>query len=216
MFVRFKDALSLSEQLTAQVLSKPDKDSIILSLTKGSLTAALHVGAILHGWVYPFVTIDITDTAQPTRKLGVIAQNGMFASAHFSAEQPEIVAALHEQKATALHNLNTELQKLGVSFDTNILRGRTVVLVADGLIDPTTMLAACQFAHGAESKSIYTLIGNASTTVAEIARSYSEQAVVLDIVNTVDFNDSRQYQFQSLLPFSDQLAFMKNIKTYWI
>lgn len=202
--------------MTGQLSVRPGKDVIILSLTDGSLMSALHVGARLHGWVYPFLSVDIIDASRYERRLGVIAQNGTFYSTDYKADSEEVITALHQQKTPALQSLNTKVQSLGVSFDLHLVRGRDIVLVADGLTDTTTILAACQFVHDLRAKAIYTLIGNASKTVAEICRTYSDASVVLDVVNVVDFNPFKQYQFTTETTKQDQLEFMKNIKTYWI
>lgn len=173
-------------QLLAKTLSKYRyEDSAVIALTDGGVVVGAQVAAEIH---CPLMFLLVKDIVLPGElsALGVVDQNGgftyndMFSAGELEYLQGEYHNYIEEEKRGKWQELNRLLGDGGI-VDTDILRNRTVILVADGFTSGTSLLAAMNFLKPIHTKKIVIATPLASVPAIDRMHIIGDELQVLSV-----------------------------------
>ena len=170
MLPLFRDRLDAGEQLAA-ALDVVGPDPLVVGLVRGGVAVAAAVAAHLGAPLDALAVRKIRHPHQPEYALGAVAPGaaGVYVRSHDGLSDREIAHAVAEAVRGA-HRLD---EVLHASHRELSRRGRTVVLVDDGLATGATMIAAARWARA----------GHPAATIAAVpvAAQQSVERVVPEV-----------------------------------
>lgn len=173
-------------QLLAKTLSKYRyEDSAVIALTDGGVVVGAQVAAEIH---CPLMFLLVKDIVLPGElsALGVVDQNGgftyndMFSAGELEYLEGEYHSYIEEEKRGKWQELNRLLGDGGI-VNTDILRSRTVILVADGFTSGTSLLAAMNFLKPIHTKKIVIATPLASVPAIDRMHIVGDELQVLSV-----------------------------------
>jgi predicted phosphoribosyltransferase len=178
---RFKDraaaGIELARELQRRYLQPP---VIILGLPRGGVAVAFEVARLLQEPLDVLLVRKIGLPAQPELAIGAIA------SGNITVYEPPVGTAMPDLAATFDRLVALERREIArreTIFRAGLapleLKGKTVVLVDDGIATGSTMIAAIRSARKAGAESIIAAAPVASSEAAELIRSEADTIVIL-------------------------------------
>ncbi len=136
-------------QLSADLMKYRFENTAIIALSDGGVVIGAQIASRLH---CPLMMLLMQDILLPGEQsvLGVVDQNGgftyndMYSTGELEELQSEFHGLIEQEKMEQWHVLNRILGEGGI-LDEDIVRGRTIILVADGLKSGLSLLAASNF-----------------------------------------------------------------------
>lgn len=143
--MRFRDRVEAGRQL-ARLLSRfENKNPLVLGLPRGGVPVAAEVAHLLGAELDIWVVRKIGAPEQPELALGAVAEGGVVvverAAARWAGLSPKGVEALSQQK---LDDVNQRIRKFRGDRPPPRIKGRTVIVVDDGIATGRTMQAALE------------------------------------------------------------------------
>jgi len=175
-------------QQLAPLLSKYRfEDTTVLALSGGGVVVGAQITAALHCPLMFLLTKDITLPGEKTA-LGVVDQNGGFIyNDLFSAGELEDMVGEYHGVIDALkmekwHELNRILSDGGL-VDPALLRNRTVIIVSDGFINGTSLLAAVNFLKPLKVRKIVVATPYSSVGAVDKMHLLADELHVLHVID---------------------------------
>jgi putative phosphoribosyl transferase len=179
--MRFRDRRDAGRQLAQQLLAyADDPDVTVLALPRGGVPVAYEVALALHAPLDVFLVRKLGVPGQPELAMGAIATGGV------RILNEDIVQALgvpEEVIATVAAEEQRELERRerryrGANPPLN-LRGRTVILIDDGLATGSTMRAAVAAVRRQQPARIVVAVPVAAPSTCEAFQSEVDEIVCL-------------------------------------
>lgn len=166
--------VALARELQRWVLRPP---VIVLGLPRGGVAVAHEVARVLHAPLDVILVRKIGMPGHPELAIGAIASGGVVIhEPHFPDAGPAFNRLVEEQRQ--------ELERRDRVYRAGLppleIKGKTVVLVDDGLATGSTMLAAIRAAHRAGAETILAAAPVASREAAKLIRAETDAAVILE------------------------------------
>lgn len=175
-------------QKLAEELSKYRyENSAVISLSDGGVVIGAQIAAQLHCPLMFLLMKDITLPGEHSA-LGVVDQNGGFTyNDMFSAGELEnLLGEYHnfveQEKLDQWRSMNRILGDDGI-VDTNILQDRNIILVSDGLMSGTSLLAAVNFLKPVRTQQIIVATPYASVQAVERMHLAADELHVLSVID---------------------------------
>jgi putative phosphoribosyl transferase len=175
-------------QKLAELLQKYRyEDSAVLALSDGGVVVGAQIAAELHCPLMFLLTRDVTLPGEKTA-VGVIDQNGGFTYNDFfsTGELDELVGEYHgvidELKMKKWHELNRLLSDGGL-VDATVLEGRTIIVVSDGFLNGTSLLATMNFLKPIRAKKIVIAAPFASVAAVDKMHVLGDELQVLSVID---------------------------------
>lgn len=175
--------VALGSELQRQFATSPAQPPLlVLALPRGGVPVALEVARLLHAPLDVLIVRKIGLPWQPEVAMGAIASGGVVVHEMWARKQFPDLGRTFE--------ILTEEQRREVERREKIyrrglapleLRGRTVVLVDDGLATGSTMLAAVRAARKAGAAAIVVAAPVASPEAATLVRAEADVALFLQV-----------------------------------
>lgn len=150
---------AVAGQKLAQELQKYRfEDTVVISLNDGGVVIGAHISAELHCPLLFLLMRDITLPGEISA-LGVVDQNGgftyndMFSAGELEAMASDYHTVIEQEKMNKRHDINRLLGDGGL-MDVDMVRDRNVILVADGFLNGTSLLAAMNFLKPIRTKKV--------------------------------------------------------------
>lgn len=142
----FVDRADAGRRLAAQLTALGGRDLVVLGLPRGGVVVAAEVARVLQAPLDVLVVRKLGHPAQPELAVGALGEEGVRVLTPGLAEgcDPAALAAVEEQEARVLQARVTLLRRFHPRID---LRGRTALLVDDGIATGATVRAACLVAR---------------------------------------------------------------------
>ena len=142
----FHDRVDAGRQLVAALAHTPLGDAVVVGLARGGVTVAAEVARGLSLPLDALAVRKVGHPLQPEYGIGAVTPgpDGVYVRSHDGLSEAELRGAIELAKAKA-DVLDRSLHEYHRPLD---LRGRTVVLVDDGLATGATMVAAVRWARG--------------------------------------------------------------------
>lgn len=152
---RFEDRVAAGRQLATQLRSLADQDPLVLGLPRGGVPVAAEVADELAAELDVIVVRKLGVPFQPELGFGAIGEDGVRIINDWVVEAAGLDAAemiAVEQRERAELIRRTEHYRSGRARIS--MRGRTVIIVDDGIATGSTALVACDIARAAGARRV--------------------------------------------------------------
>lgn len=178
---RFKDraaaGIELARELQRRYLKPP---LVILGLPRGGVAVACEVARLLHEPLDVLLVRKIGLPEQPELAIGAIASGGITVyEPPAGTSGPELAATFDRLVAIERREIARRETLFRAGLAPLALKGKTVVLVDDGIATGSTMLAAIRAARKAGAQSIIAAAPVASSEAAELIRPEADTVIIL-------------------------------------
>ncbi len=174
----FRDRVDAGRRLGDRLSHLRGRDLVVLGLPRGGVPVAAQVAAALSAPLDVIVVRKIGHPRQPEYAVGAIGEDG----ARVLTPGAQSVASDELQRVAAAESaeLDRRVRLLRGSHAAEPLRGRTAVIVDDGIATGATAAAACQVArHRGAAAVVLAAPVAAPDAVADLEQIADEVAVVL-------------------------------------
>lgn len=187
-------------------------DNAVLALTDGGVVVGAQIAAQLH---CPLMFLLMKDIVLPGEHsaLGVVDQDGGFTyNDMFSAGELEYLTGefhgfIEQEKLEKWRSLNRVLGDGGI-IDTEILQNRNVIIVVDGLLSGTSLLAAMNFLKPIKTQKIIVAAPLASVEAVDKMHVLGDELHVLSVIDgTFPFD---HYYEQDDVPAQEEIVKILN------
>jgi putative phosphoribosyl transferase len=170
----FADRREAGRALAPGLERERPSDAVVVGLARGGVVVADEVARALDASLDVVAVRKIGHPWQPEYAIGAVTPgDGVYVRAHDGLTDEQVEAAVEEAKAEAalldgrLHALHPALA----------LRGRTVVVVDDGLATGATMIAALRWARAAGAARVVAAVPVAAADSLESVRREADAVV---------------------------------------
>jgi putative phosphoribosyl transferase len=189
---RFRDRVEAGGTLAALLSEYRDRDVVVLALPRGGVPVAAQVARALDAPLDVFVVRKLGVPGHEELAMGAIASGGIVvvddALARRAGAGPDDVAAVIERETAELERREIAYRAGRPPAD---VRGKTVIVVDDGLATGSTMRAAVEALRRMEPDLIVVAVPTAPLAVCqELA---SRGAEVVSAINPPDFEAVGQW-----------------------
>ena len=174
----FRDRKAAGQELANRLSAYRDSDAIVLALPRGGVPVAFEVALALHAPLDVMVVRKLGVPGHEEYAMGAIASGGMRILNDAVVHELGISTVAIEGVARAEH---TELQRRERLYRGNRpppdVRGRTVILVDDGLATGSTMLVAVRALRAQQPAHIAVAVPIAAADTCESLRSEADDVI---------------------------------------
>ena len=175
------------EKLAAELAQYRYEDSVVLSLSDGGVVVGAQIAAALHCPLMFLLTRDIILPGEKTA-IGVIDQDGgfiyndFFSTGELDALTAEYHGVIDQLKMEKWHELNRLLSDGGL-VNPEILKGRNIIIVSDGFLNGTSLLATMNFLKPVQSKKVIIATPFASVGAVDKMHILGDELKVLNVID---------------------------------
>ena len=212
----FKDrstaGVTLARRLKKQSIRPP---LLVLGLPRGGVPVAYEVARVLDAPLDVMLVRKIGMPRQPELAIGAVASGNITVHSPQIGPEGSEMSEVFERLA---QNQRREIERRELVYRSGLppldLRGRSVILVDDGIATGSTMLAAIRATRKAGALAIIVAAPVASPEAEEVVRSEADDAVILQTPPTLlsigewyqDFNQIEDSEVCRLLELSRQAS----------
>lgn len=186
-YMYFQSRKEAGEKLAAELANYRYEDTVVLSLSDGGVVVGAQIAAVLHCPLMFLLTQDIVLPGEKTA-IGVIDQDGgfiyndLFSTGELDALTAEYHGVIDQLKIEKWHELNRLLSDGGL-VDAEILQGRNVIIVSDGFLNGTSLLATMNFLKPIKTKKVIIAAPFASVKAVDKMHILGDELKVLDVID---------------------------------
>lgn len=183
----FASRAEAGQKLAEKLKQYRFEDSAVLALSDGGVVVGAQIAAELHCPLMFLLTQDITLPGEKTA-VGVVDQNGGFTynDLFSTGELDELVGEFHgvidQLKMEKWHELNRLLSDGGL-VDADILDGRNIIIVSDGFLNGTSLLATMNFLKPVKASKVVIATPFASVSAVDKMHILGDELQVLDVID---------------------------------
>jgi putative phosphoribosyl transferase len=178
---QFSDRADAGRQLASRLDFLRGKDVVVLGLPRGGVPVAFEVAKALHAPLDVLVVRKLGVPFHPELAFGAIGEGGVRVINHAVVRDARLSG--HEMAATEAKE-RAELQRRTERFrsghDRISLKGRTAVIIDDGIATGATAQAACQVARAQGASRVVLAIPIGANDIAEQFAKYADQVLCLE------------------------------------
>ena len=177
---RFNDRADAGRQLASRMDFLRDQDVVVLGLPRGGVPVAFEVAKALGAPLDVLLVHKLGVPLHPELAFGAIGEGGVRVINHSVVRE----AHLSDLEMTAVESKEgAELQRRSERFrgdhDRISLKGRTAVIIDDGIATGATAQAACQMARAQGASRVVLAIPIGATDTAKQFAEYADEVVCL-------------------------------------
>jgi putative phosphoribosyl transferase len=179
----FPDRAAAGAALARAIQQRPLRQPVlVLALPRGGVPVAYEVARALDAPLDVMVVRKVGMPGQPELAIGAVASGDIVVHERtIEQEIPGIAAAFERVAAQERHELLRRERVYRAGLAPLELKGRTVVLVDDGLATGSTMLAAVRAARAGGAAAIVVAAPVASPQAAQLLAAEADELVILQI-----------------------------------
>jgi putative phosphoribosyl transferase len=168
---------ALAQALQARTLKPP---VLVLGLPRGGVPVAHEIAQALHAPLDVMLVRKVGMPGQPELAIGAIASGDIIVrEPRLQREFPHLDAVFDGLVAQQKRELERRAQRWRPGMPPLDLKGKTVILVDDGLATGATMLAAARAARQAGAATVIAAAPVGSPTAIELLRPEADEVVIL-------------------------------------
>ena len=181
----FASRADAGNQLAKELLKYRFEDTVAVALNDGGVIVGAQIAAEIHCPLMFLLMRDITLPGEISA-LGVVDQNGgftyndMFSAGELEGMTSEFHGFIEQEKMVKHHDINHLLGDGGL-LDPTIILDRNVILVADGLVSGTSLLAAMSFLKPIRTKRVIIASAFASVSAVDKMHLLGDELHVLSV-----------------------------------
>ncbi|MCB9823198.1 hypothetical protein H6800_02890 [Candidatus Nomurabacteria bacterium] len=185
----FSSRTKAGKQLAALLKDYKSADSVIIALTDGGVVVGAQIAAELHCPLMLMLMEDIKIPGEPS-VLGVVDQNGgftyndMYSTGELESLESEYRGVIEQEKMEQWHQLNRILGNGGILKE-EIVRNKVVILVADGLTNGLSLIAASNYLKKISIKKLVIVTPLASVQAVDKMHVLADEIHILTVMDTL-------------------------------
>lgn len=177
----FRDRVEAGRKLAELLLPLRGEDVVVLGLPRGGVPVAAQVAAALHAPLDVIVVRKLGVPFQPELAMGAIGEDGV------RVMNEDVRRAIRIDDAEIAHVENRErieLQRRAERFRRNRpsipLRGRTALVIDDGIATGSTAAAACRVARAHGATRVILAVPVASPDAKRMLQQVADEVISVD------------------------------------
>lgn len=209
----FKDRNQAGQQLAAKLKDYRYENTAVVALSDGGVIVAAEIAKALHCVLTMLLTEEIRlpgehNAVAVVNQDGGFTYNNMFSTGQIEGWAAEYHTYLEQEKEKKFHAINRLLGDGGL-IRKDLLYGRNVILVSDGLQNGLSLDAAMDFLKPIRTEKIIVATPLASVPAVDRMHLIADQIVCLSTVE--NFMDVGHYYDNNTMPSREELV--KTIET---
>jgi len=183
----FSSRAQAGKKLATELTKYRYEDSAVLALSDGGVVVGAQIAAALHCPLMFLLTKDITLPGELTA-LGVVDQNGgfiyndLFSTGELDAFAREYHGVINMLKLQKWHELNRVLSDGGL-VDLDILTGRNIIIVSDGLLLGVSLMATMNFLKPIRHHKIIVATPYSSVEAVDKMHLLADELHVMNVID---------------------------------
>lgn len=215
----FENREQAGQMLASQLLEKYRyEDCALVALSDGAVVVGEQIAGVLHCVLTMLLVEEIEVPGEGlvfggVSQTGSFSYNGMFSAGELEAYKSEYYGYLEEKKREAFQKINRLLGDGGV-IDSEMLRDRVVILVADGLDSGVSLDVAVDFLKPIRIKKLVVATPVCSVQAVDKLHILADELYILDVKDNYMWTD--HYYEQNDIPSQEEtIAKINQIVLNW-
>lgn len=214
----FASRTEAGQKLAEKLKKYRFEDCAVLALSDGGVVVGAQIAAEIHCPLMFLLTQDITLPGEQTA-VGLVDQDGGFTynDLFSTGELEELVGEYHglieQLKEEKWHELNRLLSDGGI-IDGEILENRTVIVVSDGFINGTSLLATMNFLKPVKVKRVVIATPIASVAAVDKMHILGDELCVLEVAGDM-FEIDHYYEKKDIPDQEDIIKILNEAILGW-
>lgn len=200
--------------LASQLAEKyQDEDCAVVALDDGGAMVGVQIASRLHCVLSLLMTSEITLPREPTAIAGItssgtVSYNHSFSDGEINEMAGENFGYIEQQKLLKMHDLNRLVGQTG-TINKELLRGRSVIVVSDGVKTGFLIDLACEFLKPINIKKLIFAIPLSSVEAVDRMHVLADDLYCLDVIG--DYRETEHYYNKQDVP--DHATILETIET---
>jgi putative phosphoribosyl transferase len=175
----FNDRKDAGKEMGKVLAKYKDQDVLVLGLPRGGVEPAYYVARALNADLDVIIVRKLGYPGNPEAAFGAIAEDG---STYLSAEGKRIISERQREQVISREReeIKRRVETLRKGRSLGSLKGRTVILVDDGIATGATMFAAIEMCKKQQAEKIVVAAPVSSPGMAERLEQEVDEAVILE------------------------------------
>lgn len=214
----FASRTKAGKQLATLLGDYKSTDSVIIALTEGGVVVGAQIAAELHCPLMLMLMEDIKIPGEPS-VLGVVDQNGgftyndMYSTGELESLESEYRGIIEQEKMEQWHQLNRILGDGGILKE-DIVKNKVVILVADGLSNGLSLIAASNYLKKIAIKRLVIVTPLASVEAVDKMHVLADEIHIITVMDTL--MEVNHYFEKNDIPSRDTIiSILKNAIENW-
>jgi len=214
----FASRTKAGKQLAELLKDYKSADPAIIALTDGGVIVGAQIAAELHCPLMLMLMEDIKIPGEPS-VLGVVDQNGgftyndMYSTGELESLESEYRGIIEQEKMEQWHQLNRILGDSGILKE-EIIKNKVVILVADGLTNGLSLIAASNYLKKVSIKKLVIVTPLASVQAVDKMHVLADEIHILTVMDTL--MDINHYFEKDDIPSREAIiTILKNAIKNW-
>lgn len=214
----FASRTKAGKQLATLLGDYKSTDSVIIALTDGGVVVGAQIAAELHCPLMLMLMEDIKIPGEPS-VLGVVDQNGgftyndMYSTGELESLESEYRGIIEQEKMEQWHQLNRILGDGGILKE-DIVKNKVVILVADGLSNGLSLIAASNYLKKIAIKRLVIVTPLASVEAVDKMHVLADEIHIITVMDTL--MEVNHYFEKNDIPSRDTIiSILKNAIKNW-
>lgn len=174
----FKNRKDGGEQLALALTKYMNKQVLVLGIPRGGVETAYYVAQHLHADFSFIVTRKLGYPHNPEAAFGAVAEDGsyfLFDEARYDVSSEVIDAILQREQA----EIKRRIQVLRNNEHLPVIKGRTVIIVDDGIATGATLMATIMLCRKQQAKKIVVAAPVAGDTMHRYLEKQVDEVIIL-------------------------------------
>lgn len=194
------------------------EDCAVVALSDGAVVVAAQIAARLHCVLTMLLTAPIrlqgeTDTLAEIDHFGGLTYNNMLSAGELEEIQSENFSYIEQQKMQKLFEMNRLLGQGGI-INKELLRGRNIIVVSDGLVNGMSMHAAAEYLKPIKIDKLIMVTPFASVTAVDQMHILADELLCLNTIENV-ISINHYYEDNTIPPHEKIVQIIEDIILHW-
>lgn len=193
-------------------------DCAIVALGDGAVMVGSSIAKRLHGVLNMLLTSPIQlpreqDVLAVIDNFGGMTYNDMYAPSELEELKTEFFNYIEQQKLEKLFEMNRLLGKGGV-IAPQLLNGKVVIVVSDGLANGFSMMAASQFLKPVRVRRLIMVSPFAKVNAIDLMHVMADEMICLNVLDDI-ISINHYYDDNTMPPHEKIVQIVENIVEKW-
>lgn len=203
----YKDRAEAGQKITERLAHYKNQECVAIALNDGATLVAEQIAKELNCPLTMLITEQI-DVPGEQQAFGTVDQGGTFVYNHsfsqgeFEEYYTEFHGYLEDKKRETFQHINRLLGDGGI-LDPEILQGRVIILVSDGMANGNLLDAAAEFLKPVRVGRLVAVVPVAAVAAVDRMHIIADELVVLSVAS--NFFDTNHYYDDNTIPSHDEI-----------
>jgi putative phosphoribosyl transferase len=214
----FPSRKAAGDLLADQLMKYRYEDCAVIGLTDGAVVVGVEIAARLHCPLNMLLTDSIrlqgeTDVLAEIDHLGDVTYSDAYSVGELEEMRSENFNYIEQQKLEKVFAMNRLLGQGGV-IKADLLRGRNIVVVSDGLANGLSMRAAADYLKPIRIQRLIMVTPFASVTAVDQMHILADEIICLNVLEDI-ISINHYYDDNSLPPHEKVVEIIEDIILHW-